>query len=150
MTALSDQLIQKAIEKLGWSWQKSQQGTAVIFGADDTHGLALRIVGSVEGTENDILDLFITTDKYFVVNEWKRALLTVNDFNRKFRWPKAYAILPAEGSDKLDVVCEYQVECPDDITENTISSWIANALYGADKLYTMLVVDNKIPVALNY
>ena len=145
MTALSDQMIQRAIEKLGLSWHKSEYGTMVVFEADDTHGLSVRLRGSVE--QDDILVIYITTDKYFAVNEWKRALMTVNDFNQQFRWPKAYADLPEEGSDKLDVVCETQVQCPDGITENTLSTWIASALHGADKLYTMLVVDNKIPTS---
>jgi len=148
MPPISRTTIQQALQANGWNQEPDSDGDYVLrFKPDEDHGCRDLVMISIEGDEDDVFAVRLNIDRDFPIDEWKRILMLVNDFNRDYRWPNAFVRFPeSEDDTTVTVACGYFVKCAGPVTQDMLSNWIIATMAGADRLFTMLIVDNKIPL----
>jgi hypothetical protein len=130
-------MIEQCLRKIGWRFLVDSDGDFEIrINYDEDMNCQLNVNFLVQGTEQTIYAIRVTSDKRFPKNQWGQAVMTCNTWNKDKIWPKAYFSVKDPDRDTFGtIVLEYYFdfeqgvhqELFDDMTLNIVGS--ANAFW---------------------
>ena len=143
---LSLELIQKAITDCNMhsSFQNDAFYMQFLSGNKDMDAALkdIHFIMSASIFKPTALMLRIQMNRSFPITDLDRLLALVNRHNYEHLWPRA--VVDIEPDKKVDVLCDFCVDCECGVTVDHVSGWLTDASTGAVALFEKLVLQEKI------
>lgn len=96
----------------------------VKFAFDEELGCSLEIWLLVGGSENQIYAVRVLSDKQIAKDDWGKAVVLCNQWNKEHRWPKAYLFVADENTDAFGVInLEENINLSAGVHQQLLEDW---------------------------
>lgn len=105
----------------------------VDFRRDAELDVSLRCWIVAEGEKSEMLKVAVYSDRFFPKDRWGSAIMLCNTWNRDYRWPKAYVLIPETGNGEpaAEIVLERQIDLEHGVHAELLDRFITGAIAGA-------------------
>lgn len=98
-------MIEKCLRSTSWRFLTDSEGDFVVeFRYDEETGVELEIFFEAEGSKGQIYVIRGHADKRIPKNDWNKALMVCNTWNKEKRWPKAYLYVRDPSTDTTGTI----------------------------------------------
>ena len=132
LTTFNRGMIKQYLDSVGLRYMTDTEGDFhIFFGYQEEIGCSLTITLAAQGRRSEIYVVRAVADKHIPKQEWGKAIMLCNTYNRGHRWPKAYLYVRDPNDDATVVIMlEEQIDLEkgihqalfDDFTHTVIAS----------------------------
>jgi hypothetical protein len=125
-------MIEKFLRSSSLKFLRDSDGDFVVqFGYSDKMGCELDIFLVVEGSKQHIYRILGIADKRIQKNDWGRAIMVCNTWNKERRWPKAYLYVKDAATDTTGSIrLEQQVDLETGIHQELLDDFSFTSIGG--------------------
>ena len=126
-------MIERYLKSRSWKYLIDSDGDyRVEFAMDDEAGCELTVWLIMGGPNKEIYDCMIWSSRRVKKEEWGKAILMCNDWNKQKRWPKAYVYVRDRNTDTVgDIRLEQQMDLETGIHQELFDDFTSTIISGA-------------------
>jgi Putative bacterial sensory transduction regulator len=142
---LTKDLLQDAVRANNWNPSIDDEGDIFVkFARDPDYGQETMVWLFIQGDEKIFFSQEIWLNAKFPADSWKHILMLTNDYNARYRWPRAWVLLPDEDDPFVWVRCGLDLELSTGVHLDLLAKLIYNGATGADLYFRKIIVESKI------
>ncbi len=126
-------MIEKHLKARSVKYLRDSDGDFRIeFAYDEDTGCELTVWLIAAGTQNQIYDVLVVSNKRIPKSDWARAIMVCNTWNKEWRWPTAYLYVSDPSTDTTGTIrLEQQIDLEPGIHQELLGDFTDTIITGA-------------------
>ncbi len=125
-------MIERYLRARSLKFLRDSDGDFIVqFSYNDEMGCSVDMYLMVQGQQKDIYSVWGVSDRRIPKNDWGKAIMLCNEWNKLRRWPKAYLYVKDPATDTTGSIrLEYQIDLEEGIHQELFDDFTSSGIDG--------------------